>query len=137
MILELQATPEEVMRAVETFQQLARARQVPEATVFGFSLALEECCSNIVNHALRRDARQKFRVNLDCTETAISAELRDSGPGFNPNTVAGRKPRAEDGDEPGGWGIQLARHYTDEIHYQREENENVLLLLKRLPKSPG
>ena len=64
MILELQATPEEVMRAVGALQEFGRARQVAEKTLFGLALALGECASNIVNHALRRDARQTFRVTL-------------------------------------------------------------------------
>ena len=64
MTLELHATPEEVMRAVEAFQDFARARQIPEKTAFGLALALEECGSNIVNHALGGSARQKFRVSF-------------------------------------------------------------------------
>ena len=43
MRLELRATLEEVMRAVETLQEFARAQAVPEKAVFGLALALEEC----------------------------------------------------------------------------------------------
>src|SRR5215468_5427780 len=53
MTLELQPTPQEVMRAVEALQDFARTQRAPEKTVFGLALALEECGSNIVNHALR------------------------------------------------------------------------------------
>src|ERR1019366_3091412 len=67
MTLELHATPDEVMRAVDALQELGHARQVAENTLFGLALALGECASNIVNHALRRDARQKFRVTLEHT----------------------------------------------------------------------
>ena len=42
MTLELKATPEEVMRAVETLQEFALARSLPCKTVFGLALALEE-----------------------------------------------------------------------------------------------
>ena len=56
MTLELHATPEEVMRAVEALAGVRRgARQVPAKILFGLTLALEECGSNIVNHALQRD----------------------------------------------------------------------------------
>ena len=80
MTLELHATPEEVMRAVDALQQFGQARQVPEKQLFGLTLALEECASNIVNHALRRDARQTFRVTLEHTGNAMVIELRDRGP---------------------------------------------------------
>ena len=42
MKLELQATPEEVMRAVAALEAFAQERGVPEEAIFGLALALEE-----------------------------------------------------------------------------------------------
>ncbi len=119
------------MRAVETLEQFARAKGVPEKTVFGLMLALEECGSNIVNHGLQRDARQKFQVTLEQTSDAFVIELRDRGPAFDPTAAAERQPTAED-DPPGGWGIQLVRRNIDEIRYTRVDGENILRLTKRV-----
>jgi anti-anti-sigma factor len=132
MTLELHATPQEVMRAVETFQEFATAQGLPEKTIFDLALALEESASNIVNHALQRDARKTFRVALLRADNAIVVELRDPGPAFDPTAAPDRKPKPEDDDLPGGWGIQLVRRHTDEIRYAREVGENVLRLVKRL-----
>jgi sigma-B regulation protein RsbU (phosphoserine phosphatase) len=129
-ILELHATPEEVMRAVETLQQFAQAQGVPEKIIFGLALALEECGSNIVNHALRGDTKQTFRVILERAGDSFVIELRDRGPAFDPTAAAKRKPQAEDDDVPGGWGIELVRRNMDEISYRREGDENVLRLVK-------
>ena len=137
MILELHATPEEVMRAVEAMQEFAAVCKVPEKTIFGLALALEECGSNIVNHALRRDSGQKFRVEFTHSNDLFIIELRDRGPGFDPTAAAERAPKAEDDDLPGGWGIHLVRRYTDEIRYTREGGENVLRLTKRLDGGEG
>jgi phosphoserine phosphatase RsbU/P len=134
--LELRATPEEVMRAVETLQQFAPANGVPEKTVFGLALALEESASNIVNHGLRGDAAQKFSVALERTNDSFVIELRDPGPAFDPTAAADRPPAAED-DLPGGWGIQLVRRYADEIRYTRENGENILRLVKQLSPETG
>jgi anti-sigma regulatory factor (Ser/Thr protein kinase) len=133
MTLELHATPEEVMRAVEALQEFGQARQVPQKQLFGLALALEECASNIVNHAFRRDARQTFRVTLEHTGSAMVIELRDRGPAFDP-TQAPVPEKEADGDDrpPGGWGIQLVRRYTDEMRHTRQGDENVLRLTKRL-----
>ena len=138
MILELQATPEEVMRAVEALQAFGRERQVGEKELFGLALALEECGSNIVNHGLRRDARQKFQVIIEHTGNAVTLELRDHGPEFDP-TRAPVIESAAGGDDrpPGGWGIQLVRRFMDEIRYRREAGENVLRLTKRLVPASG
>ncbi|HXI51701.1 MAG TPA: ATP-binding protein, partial [Candidatus Saccharimonadales bacterium] len=80
LTLELHATPEEVMRAVEALQEFARARQVAEKVIFGLALALEECGSNIVNHALQRDPAQTFQVVLRQGDDSFVIELRDRGP---------------------------------------------------------
>jgi len=61
--------------------------------------------------------------------------LRDRGPAFDPTETVARKRQADDGDLPGGWGIQIVRRYTDEIHYAREGNESVLRLTKRVSLS--
>jgi len=137
MTLELRATPEEVMRAVEALQEFAATRGVPEKMIFGLALALEECGSNVVNHALRRDPGQKFRVELTHSNSLFIIELRDRGPEFDPTVAAERPPKAEDDDLPGGWGIHLARRHTDEIRYTREAGENVLRLTKRLGEAEG
>ena len=132
MTLELHASPQEVMRAVEALREFAKAKHIPEETIFRLALMLEECASNIVNHALKHDARQKFQVLIELNLETFVIELRDRGPAFDPTQAAERNPQAADVDLPGGWGIQLVRRYTDEIHYRREGEENVLRLTKCL-----
>ncbi len=132
MKLELHATPEEVMRAVEALQQFGQARQVPERALFGLALAVEECASNIVNHAYQRDARQTFRIAFEHTGSAMVIELRDHGPQFDPTQApVAEKEAGGDDRPPGGWGIHLVRHYTDEMRHTREGAENILRLTKQ------
>lgn len=133
MNLTLNATPEEVMRAVEAVQAYALEQGVPEKMMFGLALALEECGSNIVNYALKRDAQQTFHVSFARTGPELVIELRDRGPEFDPTQAPVRELAPEDDDRPpGGWGIQLVRRYTDEQRYTRDAGENVLRLTKRL-----
>jgi serine/threonine-protein kinase RsbW len=135
--LEMHATPEEVMRAVEALQAFARAEGVPEKAIFSLALALEECGSNIVNHALRRDARERFQIVLQRDGDWFVIELRDRGPEFDPTAAPERPPQVDDADPPGGWGLPLVRRHVDEIHYQRAGGENVLRLTKRLAIAGG
>ena len=132
MKLELHATPEEVMRAVEALETFAREQGIPETLIFGLTLALEECGSNVVNHGLKRDATKTFGVSFERTGGQFVLTLRDGGPAYDPTTAAPRKPQADDNDLPGGWGIELVRRHMDEIRYAREGAENVLRLTKRL-----
>ncbi|MBN2505213.1 MAG: ATP-binding protein [Verrucomicrobia bacterium] len=137
MKLELRATLEEVMRAVEALREFASAQGVPEKTTLGLALALEECAANIVNHAYQRSAQQRFQVLLERHDDSLLIELRDRGPEFDPTAVPPRDQRAIDQDGPGGWGIDLARRHVDEIRYRREAGENILRLHKRLVAPAG
>jgi serine/threonine-protein kinase RsbW len=132
MTLELHATPEEVMRAVAAFQEFARTQQIPEKTAFGLALALEECASNIVNHALVSIPQQTFRVTFGRAGDEIFIETRDHGPEFDPTAWTRPVTDTVDNDAIGGWGIQLVRRYMDEIQYERNAGENILRLSKRL-----
>ncbi len=137
MTLELHASPEEVMRAVEALQDYAKAQGIPDQTSFALALALEECGSNIVNHALRRDASQTFQVSFEKTGDVFVIELRDRGPAFDPTAIPARELQMEDDDVPGGWGIHLVRRHMKEICYRREAGENILRLTKQLSPSPN
>ena len=132
MKMEVHATPQEVMRAVEALREFGRVQRLPDRVVFGLALALEECGCNIVQHALGRDARQKFRVAVERKCTQILIELRDAGPEFDLTGFSKPNAPAEGADPIGGWGIPIVRRYTDAIRYRREGNENVLLLIKDL-----
>ena len=125
------------MRAVEALQAFGGQRGIGTKELFGLALALEECGSNIVNHALGRDARQKFRVLLEHEAGSFTIELRDGGPAFDPTAAAEPMPPRQDNDLPGGWGLELVRRHIDEVRYAREGGENVLRLTKRLGVTAG
>jgi anti-sigma regulatory factor (Ser/Thr protein kinase) len=136
LTLELQATPEEVMRAVYALRSFGREHGIEEKALFGPALALEECGANIVHYACRDRASERFRVSFAYGAGALSIELRDQGPAFDPTSAAARSLVGPDGDRPsGGWGIHLVRQYMDEIRYAREGGENVLRMSKRLQSS--
>ncbi len=129
--LELHATPQEVMRSVETLEKFCQENKVPQSLVFGLTLALEETGSNIVNHAYRGDAERGFVVTLHHLGDRLVVETRDSGPAFNPLTVPLPKVDPDSDDlAKGGVGLYLARHYLDDMAYAREGGENVLRLIK-------
>jgi anti-sigma regulatory factor (Ser/Thr protein kinase) len=117
---------------VEALQQFTASHGAPDEAIFALALALEECGSNIVNHALKRDAERTFQVVLERRGDSFVIELRDDGPQFDPTDVAPGRPPADDDDVTGGWGIELVRRHVDDIRYRREGGENVLRLTKRI-----
>jgi anti-sigma regulatory factor (Ser/Thr protein kinase) len=138
LTLELQATPADVMRAVEALQTFGREHRVEERTLFGVAVALEECGANIVSHACGGRAHERFQVTFERTPSGLEIELRDRGPEFDPTRAVAREATASEEDRPpGGWGLPLVRHYLDQVTYAREGEENVLRLIKRMAPRPS
>jgi anti-sigma regulatory factor (Ser/Thr protein kinase) len=130
VIFEFAATPAEVMRAVEIVEELARSKGLGEKWIFGLKLAIEECASNIVNHAYQRDPERTFQMDVEESQGAFVVELCDHGPRFDP-TAKPQRPPAQDDDLPGGWGIELVRKQIDEMNYRRDGEMNRLRLTKK------
>jgi anti-sigma regulatory factor (Ser/Thr protein kinase) len=133
-ILELPATPEDVMRGVEHLEQFCHEQHVPQKAIQALMLAVEETASNIVNHACQRDAQQTFRLTLQHHGDRFVVELRDHGPAFDPLQATAPDLDADpDERDIGGLGIHLVRHYIEDLRYARECDENVLRMTKLLP----
>jgi sigma-B regulation protein RsbU (phosphoserine phosphatase) len=135
--LTLQAVPAEVMRAVAALEEFCGHLRLAQRETFGLCLALEEMASNVVNHAYKRNERESFDVSFEHIEGRISIEIRDHGPAFDPCSAAPPQVNLDSDDlEKGGVGICLARHYLDEIVYQRDAGENVLRMTKTISPQP-
>jgi anti-anti-sigma factor len=93
------------MRAVETLQDLGHQWGLGEQDLFRAALVLEETATNVVHHALQRNAQATFRVTIDFTGDALELELRDAGAPFDPTTVTPPERLPDEEASPGGWGL--------------------------------
>src|SRR5262249_4802796 len=128
--LEFDSTAGEVCRAVEAFREFAAAHHLSPSEVFALSLGLEECASNIVKHAYQGNPGQRFQVCFTRADGTITLLLSDTGIPFNPAELPERDP-----DDPGGWGLHLAKSFLDTFEYSRHQNLNTWRLTKYL--EPG
>ncbi len=95
-------------------------------------LALEEAIVNIIKHA---DVEKEF--SLSCTlepKRQIEFILTDPGKPFNPLVQKSRlDPEAPLHERnEGGLGIVFMKKYMDGVLYRREEDQNILTLIKNL-----
>jgi len=125
--LEFESTAEDVSRAVESFREFADGQDLDSSEIFALCLGLEECASNIVRHAYKGDPGQRFQVSFTRSNGTITLLLSDTGIPFNPDDLPERNP-----DDPGGWGLHLARSFLDEFEYSRRENQNTWRLTKHV-----
>lgn len=124
---------DQLERIYEAVDELGLSEEWPPGMVYQVKLVLEELGVNIVTHGHANDPEHEFEVVLDSDPEALTIEFRDEGPAFNPLTDS-PEPDIESGldDRPvGGLGIYLVRTMMDELSYRRENDKNVLTIVKR------
>ncbi len=99
-------------------------------------LVCEEVFCNIVEHGYKalpeKDFQQSIRLDIAIQEGEVLMRWSDMGETFNPDQL----PQADtcssvEDRKIGGLGWHLIRYFIDKIDYRREENINVLFLVKQ------
>jgi serine/threonine-protein kinase RsbW len=126
---------EQLAQIAEFVTRAAREAGLTEDDVFHVEMAVDEACSNIIEHAY---ADRIGDIDLACTSSAPGAfeiTIRDSGRPFNPDAVAAPGPGAsadlEDLNE-GGLGLYFMRKLMDEVRFEMVAGQgNTLTMTKR------
>lgn len=100
-----------------------------EALAYHLNLVLTEATANAIKHANYNDPKDSVRVTIYITEHELNIKVYDRGQGFDLETVP-----IPDFDHPkeGGMGIFLIRTLMDSVKYTRENDYNVLEIIKYL-----
>ena len=113
-----------------------------QAEIFGFDpvcisqieLAAEEAIVNIVSYGYPSD--QKGTIEISCFPAqdgsiGLKIMIKDDGIPYNPLTT--KKTESISLIEkrvPGGFGVFFILKIMDEVEYKREDNANILILVK-------
>lgn len=119
--------------AVEGYCQ---AHRLPNGPVGHLQLALEEHVTNIMRHGGNSDDARPITVQVQVHGDELVAEVKDTGPRFNPLELPSPDIHQPIDERPlGGLGIHMMRQLTDRLDYRREGSANVLTLHKNLSGS--
>jgi len=104
--------------------------------IYGVQLAVDEACTNIIEHAYGGECDKSIELYCEVTPEALIIRLHDHGEPFNPLEVA--QPNFEapiEERDNGGLGLYLMRRLMDEIHFSFNPGEaisdNTLTMIKR------
>jgi len=113
---------------------VATARQagLNERAVYHCQMAVDEACTNIVEHGYQSGLTGDDIEVICCDEGDIySISVLDKGPPFNPLGHEDPDPaRPLDDREPGGWGIYFIKKMMDHARYTFENGRNRLTMVK-------
>ena len=123
---------------------LARKVGFDESEIAKIEMAVDEACTNIVEHAYAPDAnwrwqhqRPEIRLVVRIARDQLIIELSDHGQNFDfaAYQPANVQDRAKD-MKTGGYGIAIMRQFMDEVVYTSSDVEgNILRLVKYLKKT--
>jgi serine/threonine-protein kinase RsbW len=112
----LPTDPAEAFRFQEGLLHRLEAGGYSRETLHGVRLALEEALVNAIKHGNQMDKSKRVHVRYRIGEHSFDIEIRDEGPGFNPDDVP--DPTApENLERPSGRGLLLMRHYMTECEF--------------------
>lgn len=117
----------------EFVTRAAQAAGLDDRAVYAVEMAVDEACSNIIEHAYGGEGRGDIECACRIDETGLTITLRDHGRPFDPQSIPQPNLQSDiEEREVGGLGIYLMRQLMDEVHFDFTSDEgNVLTLVKR------
>jgi serine/threonine-protein kinase RsbW len=108
-----------------------------EKEVMKLSLAVDEACANVIEHAYGESALNgEVRVKVSFDADQVMVEVVDTGKGFDPSQIPVKDVEQLMRERrSGGLGWRLIRSVMDEVQYQIVPGEkNELRMVKRIRK---
>jgi serine/threonine-protein kinase RsbW len=133
--IERDARPENLQVIRDFIEDACRRAGVERSAAFDLKLAVDEACSNVVEHGYAGMAPGPIRVTFDADGDRVVVAIADRGRAFDPSDV-----EAPDLDSDwehrriGGLGWHLIRRSVDAMDYEtNRESGNRLTLVKTTP----
>jgi sigma-B regulation protein RsbU (phosphoserine phosphatase) len=132
-LLELRfpADPARLKMVREQVQQAAGRLDCTKKLVSDLTIAVNEACMNIMEHAYKGDRSGEIVLEINNNGAEIEVLLTDFAA---PVDLTSIKPRALDEVRPGGLGTHFMQALMDECDYRHLQGQagNVLRMTKRL-----
>jgi serine/threonine-protein kinase RsbW len=100
--------------------------------IYSIEMAVDEACSNIIEHAYRGEGKGSIRCTCVVSEQALTVSLQDTGQSFNPSAVS--NPNLSDNIEDRqahGLGLFFIRQWMDDVQFESNGPRNTLTMTKR------
>jgi serine/threonine-protein kinase RsbW len=110
----------ENIRIIESFIDNAREKFKLNDDIYGnIMIAITEAVNNAIKYGNKNDPNKNVSLTLLFDESVIKFKVEDEGTGFNYQDLP--DPTApENLEKPGGRGIFLMKHLSDEVDFKNE-----------------
>jgi serine/threonine-protein kinase RsbW len=124
---------ENISRICEFAVAAAADAGLDSNAAYAVELAVDEACTNIIEHAYGGEGRGDIIITCEASPTGLTVILQDYGKPFNPDKIPVPNPKASLSKvQPRGAGLFLIRKMMDEVHFEfSKEKGNRLTMVKR------
>lgn len=112
---------------------VCRAHNIDEDTAYDLKLAVDEACTNVVQHGYAGMNPGSIMLDVHVGEEEVEVRLTDFGHPFEPSSVPKPDITLPLEERPaGGFGLFFIYETMDEVDYVSNEEGNTLILRKRI-----
>lgn len=103
-----------------------------ERAVYAVQMAVDEACSNIIEHAYGGEGRGDITLICKKVDDGLKVTIKDQGNPFDPTIVAPPNVNASlDERDNGGLGLFLMKQLMDEVSFTFDKKWNTLVMVKK------
>ncbi len=103
-----------------------------ERAVYAVQMAVDEACSNIIEHAYGGEGKGDIELHCRKLDDGLEVTIRDQGRHFDPAAIDApniHAPLEERGE--GGLGVFLMRELMDSVSFEFGKGHTTLVLVKK------
>ena len=116
----------ENIRIIESFIDNAKEKYELDDDIYGnIMIAVTEAVNNAIRHGNKDNSSKNVLISLSLEDGMIKFKIQDEGEGFNFHQLPD-PTSPENISKPGGRGIFLMKHLSDEVDFK--DNGNVVEL---------
>jgi serine/threonine-protein kinase RsbW len=110
----------ENIRIIESFIDNTKDIYNIDDDIYGnIMIAVTESVNNAIKHGNKEDKTKNVNLSLFLQENQVKFVIEDQGPGFDFTNLSD-PTLPENIDKPGGRGIFLMKHLSDEVHFTEQ-----------------
>jgi serine/threonine-protein kinase RsbW len=123
----------ELERVAHEVEAFGEAHGIAAKLIFNVNVALDEILTNVISYGYPEGGEHVITVRLALKAAELVIEVEDDGRPFNPLTVTPPDLKESPEERPiGGLGLHLVRKMMDRLEYRREQDKNLLVMIKAL-----
>ena len=128
---------ENLEKIAEFVREIAQQAGLDNFAVYSIETAVEEACTNIIDHAYGGEGKGNIECDCAVDEEGLTIQLRDKGKPFNPEKVLAPDTKAPLYKRKShGLGLFMMRKWMDDVRFEfNGDSGNILTMVKyREPK---